>query len=208
MPKVYIAGPMTGLPEFNYPAFNTAAAAWRVWGWEVANPAESHNGDTSLPYTEYVRFDIGVLQTCDAIAMLPGWDGPNARGSVWEREVARTLLKLPVFDATQPVAPENVKLRTPAEHAEIESALQEAQRLVHGNRGADYGHPIDDYTRTGRMWGAILGIGDIDPRVACLMMAAVKISREVNKHKRDNLVDLAGYAECANMVAERQEQRT
>jgi hypothetical protein len=36
------------------------------------------------------------------------------------------------------------------------------------------------------------------------MMAAMKVSREVNKHKRDNLTDLAGYAECANMVAERQ----
>lgn len=36
------------------------------------------------------------------------------------------------------------------------------------------------------------------------MMAAVKLSREVDKHKRDNLTDLAGYAECASMVAERQ----
>lgn len=85
-----------------------------------------------------------------------------------------------------------------------ETILEEAQRLVHGNRGADYGHPIVDYTRTGRMWGAILGIPDIDPRLCCLMMAAVKISREVNQHKRDNLTDLAGYAECASMVAERQ----
>lgn len=87
---------------------------------------------------------------------------------------------------------------------DTESALQEAQRLVHGARNVDYGHPIDDYTRTGRLWGAILGIGDIDPRICCLMMAAVKISREVNAPKRDNRVDLAGYAECAQMVAERQ----
>jgi len=85
-----------------------------------------------------------------------------------------------------------------------ETILEEAQRLVHGDRGVQYGHPIDDYTRTGRLWGAILGIHDIDPRVCCLMMSAVKISREVNKHKRDNLTDLAGYAECADMVAERQ----
>jgi hypothetical protein len=36
------------------------------------------------------------------------------------------------------------------------------------------------------------------------MMVAVKLSREVNKHKRDNLTDAAGYAECASMVADRQ----
>lgn len=93
-----------------------------------------------------------------------------------------------------------------------ESVLQEAQRLVHGDRGADYGHPIDDYVVTGAFWGAILDrakhtSGPIDPRIACLMMAAVKISREAGKHKRDNLTDLAGYAECAQMVAERQEEK-
>jgi hypothetical protein len=86
-----------------------------------------------------------------------------------------------------------------------ESALEEAQRLVHGDRNVAYGHPIVDYTRTGRMWGAILGIPDIDPRICCLMMAAVKISREVHAPKRDNRVDMAGYAECAQMIAERQE---
>lgn len=85
-----------------------------------------------------------------------------------------------------------------------ESALQEAQRLVHGARDQDYGHPIEDYTRTGRIWGALLGLPDIDPRICCLMMAGVKLSREIHKPKRDNRVDLAGYAECAQMVAEKQ----
>lgn len=197
--KVYIAGPMTGLPDFNFPAFNAAAKEWREAGWDVLNPAESFDGRTDLAYRDYVLHDIALLLTCDAIAMLPGWDGANARGSVWEWGVAQKLLGIAVYDATRVVAAENV-----APKKADETILQEAQRLVHGNRGSDYGHPIDDYTRTGRMWGAILGIGDIDPRIACLMMAAMKVSREVNKHKRDNLTDLAGYAECASMVAERQ----
>jgi hypothetical protein len=199
MMRVYIAGPMTGLPDYNFPAFNAAAQAWRVAGWEVLNPAESFDGRTDLPYEEYVEHDLDLLKTCDAIAMLPGWNGSNARGSVWERAIARRWFRIPVYDALSPVPAENV-----APKAVSETILQEAQRLVHGNRGADYGHPIDDYTRTGRMWGAILGIGDIDPRICCLMMAAMKVSREVNKHKRDNITDLAGYAECAQMVAERQ----
>jgi hypothetical protein len=86
-----------------------------------------------------------------------------------------------------------------------ESILEEAQRLVHGPRQHDYSHPFEDYTRTGRLWGAILGIPDIDPRICCLMMAAVKISREVHRPKRDNRVDGAGYFECADLVAQRQE---
>ena len=91
-----------------------------------------------------------------------------------------------------------------SESVKAETILEEAQRLVHGDRGESYGHPIVDYERTGRMWGAILGIPDIDPRICCLMMIAVKLSREVNRHKRDNMTDAAGYAECAQMVAERQ----
>lgn len=88
-----------------------------------------------------------------------------------------------------------------------ETILQEAQRLVYGDRQSAYGHPYDDYSRTARMWEAILGLPAyrITPNVACLMMAAVKISRQVNKPKRDNMTDLAGYAACAQMCAERED---
>lgn len=94
--------------------------------------------------------------------------------------------------------------------AQGETILEEAQRLVHGARQADYDHPAVDYKATGRMWGAILErhlgieVADIDPRICCLMMAAVKLSREAGKHKRDNLTDCAGYSECAQMIADRQ----
>lgn len=104
MPRIYISGPMTGLPEENFPAFNTAAAAWRALGWDVANPAESFDGKTNLGYATYVAHDIKLLRDCDAIAMLPGWDGPNARGSVWERAIAQDR-GLMVLDATEPVFP-------------------------------------------------------------------------------------------------------
>lgn len=105
MPRIYIAGPMTGLPEFNYPAFDAAAAAWRAKGWDVENPAEHFGGAQDRSYVEYVYADIESLQDCDAIAMLPGWNGPNARGSVWERAIATHLLKIPVYDAANPVEP-------------------------------------------------------------------------------------------------------
>lgn len=87
-PRIYVSGRMTGLPEYNFPAFNAAAARLRAAGWEVENPAESFGGATDKPYKEYVAFDIATLKRCDAIYMLRGWDEKEARGSVWEHGLA------------------------------------------------------------------------------------------------------------------------
>ena len=90
-----------------------------------------------------------------------------------------------------------------------DTILEEAQRLVYSERNAEYGHPYDDYERVGAMWGAMLknwassGEAAIPPELACLMMCAVKISREVNRPKRDNRVDLAGYAACVDRIERR-----
>lgn len=195
--RLYLAGPMRGIPAYNFPAFAAAAADLRARGHEVWNPAENDvatdgfdpERDTPQPMRHYMARDLPAVLASDAVAVLPGWR--NSTGARMEVYVADGC-GIPVLDAAtlEPVA---------------ETILEEAQRLVHGNRGADYGHPADDFMRTGRLWGAILGIGDIDPRLCALMMAAMKISREVNKPKRDNRVDLAGYAECADMIAARQE---
>jgi hypothetical protein len=198
--KIYIAGPMTGIPEFNFPAFHAAASDWRREGWEVVNPAEMDEAidgfnaktDAAKSHEHYMKRDIPLVCSCDALALLPGWE--RSRGVQNEVAVAR-MCGLAFYHAETFVRFDPFAI--------TETILQEAQRLVHGDRGADYGHPIDDYARTGRMWGAILGIPDIDPRLCCLMMGAMKISRETNKHKRDNLTDLAGYAECADMIAQR-----
>lgn len=86
------------------------------------------------------------------------------------------------------------------------SVAMEAVSLVYGDRGAAYGHPIDDYTRTAAMWSAILGT-EVTPMQAVLCMVAVKLSRQVNAPKRDNLVDIAGYAECAHRIQTRLDSR-
>lgn len=87
-----------------------------------------------------------------------------------------------------------------------ETTLQEAQRLVHGNRGEDYGHPLDDFSKTASMWSVILGFAVTAEQVG-LCMACVKISRQLNRPKRDNMVDLAGYAETVQMVIDERIRR-
>jgi hypothetical protein len=86
-----------------------------------------------------------------------------------------------------------------------ETILQEAQRLVHGDRGADYGHPIEDFTRTGKMWAAILGLDQVSAEQVGLCMIALKISRQCHRPKRDNLTDAAGYAETVQMISDRRQ---
>lgn len=80
--------------------------------------------------------------------------------------------------------------------------LQKADELTSVDRIGDYGHPLDDFTRTGIIWGAILGIDPIPPEKVGLCMAGLKISRECNRHKLDNLVDGAGYFRTVEKVVE------
>ncbi len=89
---------------------------------------------------------------------------------------------------------------------EHQSVLTEAEGLVHGQRNADYGHPLDDFTRTAKMWSAILGF-EVPPIKVGLCMIALKISRECNKPKRDNMVDAAGYAETVEWAKDEQGRR-
>lgn len=85
----YLAGPMSGYPDGNYPAFTAAAAALRRRGYTVVSPHELHGGDVTLPYAHYIREDLRALLECDAIVLLPGWQ--NSRGAVLEQHTAHTL---------------------------------------------------------------------------------------------------------------------
>lgn len=86
--RVYISGPMTGLPELNFPAFNAAAAALREAGFEVVNPAEI-NPDGRKTWAQCMRADIRELCTCDALALLQGWEG--SQGAHLELQLAHRL---------------------------------------------------------------------------------------------------------------------
>ena len=211
--RIYIAGPMTGLPEHNFPAFHAAAARFREAGWEAVNPAENFGGQTDMPRETYLRADIILLAQCEAIALLPGWE--ESRGAKLEYLLAREL-GMAVLDAETLQPPERLPLpfvhlhrlrvhwEEPAETPE--PVLAEAIRITDGARQADYGHPRDDFARTALMWTGILASklregAEVTAADVPLCMIAVKLARQSHRHKRDNLVDIAGYSRTAAMVA-------
>ena len=86
---------------------------------------------------------------------------------------------------------------------ETESILSEAERIVNGDRQADYSDPVANFKHIADIASAIMA-KDITAEECCIVMIAVKLARENHKHKRDNLVDLAGYVEILNRIKERE----
>lgn len=87
-PRIYLAGPMTGLPDNNYPAFNDAADKLRAMGYAVENPAENPEPDCKS-WAGYMRLALRQLVYCDAVVLLPGWI--KSRGANVEYYIARIL---------------------------------------------------------------------------------------------------------------------
>jgi hypothetical protein len=87
-----------------------------------------------------------------------------------------------------------------------ENVLEEANRIVASDRGPDYGHPFDDFSRAAKIWSAVLDI-EVTPEQVGLCQIGTKIAREVYKPKRDNKTDIAGYARCLELIAERRGAR-
>lgn len=87
-PHLYISGPMTGLPQLNFPAFSEAASNLRARGFFVINPAEL-NPDPKATWHECMRKDIRALCGCTAIVLLPGWE--DSAGARLELHVAQQL---------------------------------------------------------------------------------------------------------------------
>ncbi len=97
--KIYIAGPMTGIENWNFPAFFEAERQLLELGHEVINPAHNdgatyeealasaNSGKRSWDW--YMRRDLTNLITCDAVCLLPDWR--NSKGASLEVEVAKGL---------------------------------------------------------------------------------------------------------------------
>lgn len=86
MKRVYLSGPMTGIPDNNFPAFHEWAARLRAQGFDVVSPAEIQEAGT---WELCLRADIREMTTCEAIALMPGWE--NSRGAQLELHLAHRL---------------------------------------------------------------------------------------------------------------------
>ena len=93
--RVYIAGPMTGIEFLNFPAFHAAAATLRELGYTVINPAEL-NPDHAAKWLDCMRRDIAELVTCDAVALLPGWEKSHGASIEFRLAVGLDLLVQPL----------------------------------------------------------------------------------------------------------------
>jgi len=88
MKRLYLSGPMTGLPQANFPAFHAEAARLRDLGYEVVSPAEI-NADPSGGWHACMRNDLKALLDCDAICLLDGWE--QSQGAHLELHVAHRV---------------------------------------------------------------------------------------------------------------------
>lgn len=190
--RIYIAGGMRGIPLFNFPAFDEAAARGRALGYFVISPAEMDREKgfdetrgtlDGFDIRDAISRDVAAILDCTAIALLPGWR--NSIGATTELAVAKWA-GLEVLDATTFLPFD-------------ETAVQEAQRICYGDRNQDYGHPFDECERIAKFWSIILGV-EVKTVSVPLCMVALKISREMFKDKFDNWVDICGYAECGHRV--------
>jgi len=124
--RCYLAGPMRGYPEFNFPAFFAAAAHLRRHGYKVWSPAENdvhQDGfdpakDAAAPMRHYMKRDLPAVLDADFVAVLSGWQ--KSRGAMCEVTVALAC-DIPVLDAAT---------LQPAEETPRSESMASPSRLV------------------------------------------------------------------------------
>ena len=72
------------------------------------------------------------------------------------------------------------------------------QQLVHGERQEEYGPPEESFLNIAKVWSGILKT-DVSKEQVALCMLGLKLVRESNLHKQDNLDDIDGYNEILKM---------
>lgn len=139
--RCYLAGPMRGYPEFNFPAFFAAAKNLREAGYKVWNPAENdvhQDGfdpakDAAQPMRHYMKRDLPAVLDADFVAVLHGWE--KSQGAMCEVTVARAcgipVLKATTLEPVEESVRSAVRLGTLPE--DLPELLREAADSVQGS---------------------------------------------------------------------------
>lgn len=227
--KVYVAGPMAGIDNFNYPEFFKESQDLFRSDYIPVLPIDEgdldENGNQTMTFGEYLRKDIKKLLDCDAVVMLGGWS--NSRGATLEAMIA-SAIGMPVFRASdktqihkreivasffavhiksvlQEIADISINLKgrydkePEKEENKLDTILEEAEYIVTGDRQRDYGSPSKNHGRTAKLWSVYLNT-DITAEQVCMLNVLQKIARSMNKLTRDTLVDISGYARNIEII--------
>ena len=217
--RVYLAGPMTGYPAFNYPAFDKAATDLRERGHDVQSPAEmddpalraiivqSPDGDlkalqaqTGEGYGNFLARDIQIVASdaIEAVVVLPGWE--RSRGATLEvhvaKELGKPILRYPTLEPVTRRHPSSERFHT---------ILRDLAAL-HDRKSVDYGSEADPFAnvRAASSWG-------VPEWVGAMIRATDKVRRLESFARRGSLAnesavdafdDLAVYAVIARVLYE------
>ena len=89
MKTIYISGPMAGLPNFNFAAFDKAEHLLKSLGYQVFSPSVIGRRDMSLSYEYKLRKALILMLECESIYFLKGYE--FSLGARLEKEIALAL---------------------------------------------------------------------------------------------------------------------
>lgn len=184
---------------------------------------------SELDFHKTVRRCLEAVLQCEEIVLLPGWERSSGAVAeltlaMWLNKRVRHVriddadtvqfvcfwkgLESLAMDLCDEYHPEYVEPGNEIDVREEDEAaddiLEEALSITRGSRNASYGPPDQDFRRTAGMWSALFasklreGV-TFEPRDVALAMILLKTSRETHQRKRDNWVDIAGYARCGSL---------
>ncbi|EAC1412497.1 DUF4406 domain-containing protein (plasmid) [Escherichia coli] len=120
--KIYIAGPMTGYPDYNRAAFNAKASELMAEGHIVLNPAVLPGG---LCQSEYMDICLAMVRSADAIYLLNRWE--DSVGARAEHALAEKLGLTVIYES-----PTNIECQVaPHIYRELVNALRDIAAVYH-----------------------------------------------------------------------------
>ena len=206
MKMIYVAGPFRSksVPYNHYEqeqnirrAEEIANRIWCMGAVGVCPHSMTRYWQGSAPDQLWLDGDLEILKRCDAIYLCPGWEGSS--GTLAEKAQAEQDGQ-PVFDNLQDLEwwledPQTEEAKDKS--MQVGDTCKRALSLITRDRNDDYGDVLEDFNRTVKIFYLMTGIELTIPQ-ALKFMQSVKLSREANMHKEDNLEDLAGYTDLLN----------